>query len=513
MKICSAEQMRLLDKTTIDQNLVPSLDLMENAGKGTVDLMLEYFGDCKGQKIAVFAGPGNNGGDGFVMARHLYELGAEVTVYLLVAAEKLTGDAAVNFKLLDRGITIISLLEEADLKGLTLQFDVIVDALLGTGLSRQVTGRYAQAIELINGANASVVAVDIPSGLHADCGTFWGCCVQADLTATYGMAKSGLVQYPGADCVGFLEVVDIGIPASVADDVGITSFYLLEDVAADFMPQRKSMGHKGSHGHVLILAGSRGKTGAAVLASEGALRSGAGLVSLCVPAKLNDIFEVHCLEAMTIPVKGLDGYALANSDYQKIIEAARGKRCLMIGPGLGTAPETASLVNQLVCTCDQPLVLDADALNTLKLESLAGSGESLVRIITPHPGEMARLTGLTSTEVQENRMHIAGDFAKEHGVIVVLKGAATVIAEPGGKIAVNSSGNHGMGTGGMGDVLAGLIAGLVAQNIDPFQAACLAVYSHGRAGDILAEEGPFGYLASELASVLPEVWAELELIR
>ncbi|MEN8258119.1 MAG: NAD(P)H-hydrate dehydratase, partial [Thermodesulfobacteriota bacterium] len=513
MRICSADQMRFLDKTTIDENIVPGLELMENAGKGTVDLMREYYGDCKAQRVAIFAGPGNNGGDGFVMARHLNDLGAEVSVYLLVRPEKINGDAAVNFKLLEEGVTIISLLDEVEVRGLSLQYDIIVDALLGTGLTRQVSGVFAQVVELINRTNVPVIAVDIPSGLDADSGVFWGCCVRADLTVTYGLAKSGLVQYPGADCVGHLEVVDIGIPASVVDAAEIKSFYLLDELAAGFLPQRENMGHKGSHGHVLILAGSRGKTGAAVLASEGALRSGAGLVSLCVPEKLNHIFEVHCLEAMTIPVAGLDGYALANSDYQEVVKAATGKRCLMIGPGLGAAPETAALVNQLVRSCNQPLVLDADALNGLDLESLAVSGDDRVRIITPHPGEMAKLTGLTSAEVQKNRLQVAGDFAKGHGVIVVLKGAATVIADPEGRLAVNSTGNHGMGTGGMGDVLAGLIAGLVAQNVKPFQAACLAVYGHGRSGDILAETGPYGYLASELATVVPQVWAELQLVR
>ncbi len=512
MKICSADQMRFLDRTTINDNVATGLELMENAGKGTVDLILDYYGDCKGKRVAVFAGPGNNGGDGFVIARHLHDLGADVEVYLLVNPDKIGGDAAENFSRLSQDIVVTTLSDEDSVSTLMLNCDIIVDALLGTGLTREVVGVFAQVINQINRAEAPVVAVDIPSGLNADSGSLWGCCVHASLTATYGLAKCGLVQYPGADYVGHLEVVDIGIPSSIIDRADIKSFYLQEEVAAGFLPQRKSEGHKGSHGHVLLLAGSLGKTGAAVLASEGALRSGAGLVSLCVPERLNTIFESHCLEAMTLPVAGLDGYALANDDYLEIVKAAVGKRCLVVGPGLGTAPETAALINQVVRNFPQPLVLDADALNTLDLEGLDGNRHGGVRVVTPHPGEMARLTGLTTGEVQNNRLQAAGHFASKHGVIVVLKGAATVIAAPDGRLAVNSSGNHGMGTGGMGDVLSGMIAALVGQKVEPFQAACLAVYAHGRAGDVLAQTGPFGYLASELAAVLPQVWAELELV-
>ncbi|MBU0681333.1 MAG: NAD(P)H-hydrate dehydratase [Proteobacteria bacterium] len=512
MKICSAAQMRFLDQTTINEKHVSGLELMENAGKGTVDLMLEYYGDCKGRPVAVFVGSGNNGGDGCVVARYLHDLGAEVQLFLLTPPEKISGDAAVNLSRLAEDISVTTLLDEKSVSNLALHCDFIVDALLGTGLTRDVGGVFARVIEVINNTPVPVVAVDLPSGLNADSGVLWGACVKADLTVTYGLAKSGLVQYPGVDYVGWLEVVDIGIPPSVVDQADIKALYVLEEVAADFMPRRENMGHKGDHGHVLLLAGSRGKTGAAVLACDGALRSGAGLVTLCVPEKLNTIFEIHCLEAMTHPVAGLAGYALANSDYAEVAKVASGKRCLVVGPGLGTAPETAALVNQVVKNCSQPMVVDADALTILELATLATRGSDLIRIMTPHPGEMSRLTGLSTIEVQKDRLQVAAAFAKEYGVVVVLKGAATVIAAPDGRIAVNSSGNHGMGTGGMGDVLAGLIAGLVAQQVEPFQAACLAVYAHGRAGDFLAETGPYGYLASEVASVLPQVWGELQLV-
>lgn len=511
MKICSAEQMRFMDRATSAEQLVPSLELMENAGRGTVALMLEYYGDCQGRPIAVFAGSGNNGGDGFVIARHLHALGALVQVFLLVAPEKIKGDAAVNLNRLPPDIQVTTVLDEEAVANLDLHCEIIVDALLGTGLSRQVGGVMARVIEMINDSQLPVVAVDIPSGLHADTGLLWGTAMRADLTATFAVAKSGLVQYPGVDYVGRLEVVDIGIPPSVIERAAITAEYVGAEEAACLLPRRSSMGHKGSNGHVLIVAGSRGKTGAAVLAAEGALRSGAGLVSLCVPEKLNAIFEVHCLEAMTIPLAGLEGHALANSDYRGIVQAAAGKGCLVMGPGLGAAPATAALVNQLVATLDLPLVLDADALNTLDLALLKAESGKGPRVLTPHPGEMARLSGLSTDEVQRDRLGIAAAFAREHGVIVVLKGAATVVAGPDGRLVVNGSGNDGMGTGGMGDVLAGLLGGLLARQVEPFQAACLAVYAHGRAGDILKATAPYGYLASELAAVLPQVWAELEL--
>ncbi|PLX50008.1 MAG: bifunctional ADP-dependent NAD(P)H-hydrate dehydratase/NAD(P)H-hydrate epimerase [Desulfobulbaceae bacterium] len=509
MKICSAAQSRFLDQTTIAGNHLSGLELMENAGRGTVALMLDYYGDCKERRVAVFAGPGNNGGDGFVVARHLHELGAEVSVFLLVNPDRVGGDAAQNLQRLPAEIVVRPLLDQEAVDSLSLQVDIIVDALLGTGLTREVTGLFARLIDRINRSGVPVVAVDIPSGLDADSGVLWGCCLKADLTATYGVAKTGLVQYPGADYVGRLEVVDIGIPAEVLERAAITSSYLTEEVATDLLPQRQNNAHKGSHGHILVLAGSRGKTGAAVLAAHGALRSGVGLVSLCVPEGLNTIFEGLCLEAMTIPLRGLAGHALTNSDFGEIVRAAVGKRCLVVGPGLGLAPGTVALVNQVVRELEQPLVLDADALNGLELAGLTGSGADRVRVLTPHPGEMARLTGLTTQEVQNRRLQVAGYFARQYGVVVVLKGAATVVAGPDGELAVNSTGNHGMGTGGMGDVLSGVIAGLLAQQVDPFQAACLAVYSHGRAGDLLMAQGSYGYLASELAAMLPRVWAEL----
>jgi NAD(P)H-hydrate epimerase len=273
-------------------------------------------------------------------------------------------------------------------------------------------------------------------------------------------------------------------------------------------PNRSAAGHKGTFGHVVLVAGSEGKTGAGVLSGLGCLRTGVGLVSLCVPEKLNPVFEMHLIEAMTIPVAGDHGTCFGNGDFDRIITACKGKSCVVIGPGLGLAAGTGQLVNQLVRETKIPLVVDADGLNLLDIRMVAEMPEKDI-VLTPHPGEMARLTGLTVAEIQQNRVQAAVDLAEKLGVVVVLKGAATVIAGPAGEVAINSTGNSGMGTGGMGDVLSGVISGFLAQGLSCFDAACLGVYSHGRAGDLLAEQGmPFGYLASELADALPDVWQE-----
>ena len=511
MKLVTAEQMRNLDHQAIHGLGIPGVVLMENAGQKTVEGLIRYCGNPEGQKISIFVGPGNNGGDGLVMARHLHQHGCLVRVFLLVEPGKIKGDAAVNLAIVRQlpiPLNIVS--TEAQVEKIDLANDfAAVDALFGTGLKREVRGHFAAAVKCLNRADCPVLCVDIPSGLDSDSGQVLGCCVRADLTMTYGLAKVGQFVHPGAELCGRLEVVDISIPPQVVDEAGLTTELLDKKNMTGLLPQRSPASHKGTNGHVLIIAGSGGKTGAAILCARGCLRSGAGLVSLCVPRSLNAIFETVLPEAMTIPLEDQKKQILTVDNLEIILAAAQGKKAVVLGPGLGTDPETVELVQHLYKQITLPLVVDADGLNCLAETQLPS--HPATRILTPHPGEMARLLSQSTKEIQTDRIGRAHDFASEHQVSLVLKGAATVIADPDGSIAVNPTGNAGMGAGGTGDVLAGVIGGLLAQGLPTWQAACLGVHIHGLAGDRLAARLgiELGYLAGELADEIPAVLQKL----
>ncbi|MBU0728169.1 MAG: NAD(P)H-hydrate dehydratase [Proteobacteria bacterium] len=515
MKLANAHQMRELDQEAIDRYGIPGIVLMENAGRGTVDKIIQTFGDPAGKTVSIFVGPGNNGGDGLVIARHLHQLGAEPVVFLLVSPEKIKGDAAINLQIVRKlPIPIIPLLEgdafdrvELSLAGSWLT----VDALFGTGLKREVAGHFAEVITIINQYPVPVVSVDIPSGLDSDTGNPLGACIKAQLTVTYGLAKPGHFVYPGAEYVGELSLVDIGIPPEAVYNADIRCELLEKEDLCQWLPDRNALDHKGTFGHLLIIAGSPGKTGAAILSARGALRCGVGLVSLCAPQVINTVYESCLVEAMTIPVSGTEKGQFSVQDFQRIMDAAAGKQAVVIGPGLGTDPETAELVLQLYSNLDLPMVVDADALNILAAFRSEIKNPPAARILTPHPGEMARLTGISSKEIQLRRLEMARSFAEDNGVILLLKGAGTVIADGAGEARVNPTGNPGLAAGGMGDVLSGLIGGFLAQGVHPWHAACLGAYVHGLAADGLSETMgmDMGYTASELAAELPEAILEL----
>lgn len=515
MKLVTAEQMRNLDSTAINELGIPGIVLMENSGRGTVEIVNRQFGSLAGKVVSIFVGPGNNGGDGLVMARFLHQERSRPQVFLLVDPDKLQGDASTNLAVVRKlPIPVYPLQSDDDFINAEehlVRSRIVVDAIFGTGLKREVSGFFAKAIRRINSFTCPVVSVDIPSGLDSDTGQPLGICVQADLTATYGLAKPGQVVYPGVQYTGILEVVDIGIPPEMVQRADIRLELLDKRDVSQWVPQRQAADHKGVFGHLLVLAGSAGKTGAAILAGQGALRSGTGLVTFCVPQQLNTIFETAMLEAMTIPLpKSLHG-RLSIEDHDLIEQAVYGKQAIIVGPGIGVEEETAELAAKLYQEVLLPMVVDADGLNILAAHKGIINSPGGPRILTPHPGEMARLLDATAKDVQEDRLQSASLLAKENNVYVVLKGAGTVIADPDGHIAINPTGNPGMAAGGMGDVLSGIIGGLLAQGLSPWQAACLAVYAHGLAGDILAEETGvgFGYLAAELANRLPLAFNEL----
>lgn len=514
MYLVTADEMREMDQRTIEGFSLPGRVLMENAGRGAVRFFLEFFGETGKKSVAVIAGRGNNGGDGFVMARYLHQQGIPVTVYLLSEKSRVRGDARVNLELLETlSAPVVEIIDTSAFQAMDAavrHHHIWIDALLGTGLNADVRGLFRQVIDRINELNRPVFSVDIPSGINSDTGQICGACIHASATATFAFAKSGHLLHPGAEHTGHLRIVDIGVPPKIAEAVGAGCRLLTPDDIARRLPHRPIAAHKGTTGHVLVVAGSPGKTGAAAMASLSAMRAGAGLVTLAVPKSLNPILEPQVTEVMTSPLPETVDGTLDEAALDRILSLAEGKKCIALGPGLGTAEETSNLVRRVVAESPVPLVIDADGLNCLagRLDAVAKARAPL--LLTPHPGEMARLSGASSAEIQADRVASARAFAREHGVFIVLKGASTVVAAADGACFINPTGNPGMASGGMGDVLTGLIAGLLAQGATPLDAACTGVFVHGRAADILAGAiGPFGYLATDVMDEIPSCMEEL----
>ena len=508
MKIVTATQMRTLDHRTITEARVPGLVLMERAGAGAANLLQHRFGPLRSKSITIFCGKGNNGGDGLVVARLLRQLHARVTVFLLSPATDLSRDAIVMYRRWLRAGGKSSTKEfrsSEQAKPILISSDLIVDALLGTGLSATVTGAYREAIQLMNQASRPVIAIDMPSGIHADNGTVLGQAVRATATITFGLPKLGLYVGPGIDHAGTIDVVDIDIPAAYTDALDTRIILVTNGQVANALPPRPTSSHKGTYGHAGILAGSVGKTGAAALAARAALRMGTGLVTVAVPSSVNDILEAKLLEAMTMPLPETKARTLARSGFDRVLAFMQARTAIAIGPGLSTHPETVELIQSLMKHLDRPTVLDADALNALASRASLLTECKIPPILTPHPGEMARLeVEATSQSVNADRIGTARRFARERGVFLVLKGARTVIARPDGLMAICPTGNPGMATAGTGDVLTGMIVGLLAQGVQSWEAACAATYLHGAAGDLAAQQlGQAGMLAGDLIAHIP----------
>lgn len=505
--LVTAAEMRELDRLTIEKYGTPGRVLMERAGAGATRMLLEVFPHLRrrGKRVVVCAGKGNNGGDGFVIARLLRRRGARAEVFLFGRAGEVKGDAALALKAFERGRGRI--VEVVDVDGLARLHDAlggadaIVDALFGTGLNQPVSGLQAEAIELLNASGVPTFAVDIPSGLNADTGQPLGVCVQSEATATFGFAKVGQVIEPGASLVGGLGVIDIGIAEeAVAERPPRCELVESADMAA-LVPTRRRDAHKGDCGHVLVIAGSFGKTGAPQLVSRAASRAGAGLVTLVGPQSLYAVYAAGVLEAMTEVLPDRDGRVLF--EERALSRLLEGKNAVVIGPGLGTHEDAARIVRWFLGREGLRVVLDADATTCIAgdLESLKEGRASCV--LTPHPGEMARLIRGTTADVQSDRVGVARRFAVENRCTLVLKGAGTITADPSGYCWINSSGNPGMASGGMGDALAGIIGSLLAQGLAPSEAARLGVYAHGVAADrVAARRGEIGLLASDVIEEL-----------
>jgi hydroxyethylthiazole kinase-like uncharacterized protein yjeF len=506
MKIVTAEEMRAIDRATSERFGVPSLTLMENAGVAVAEYVLSHY--AAAERIVVFCGKGNNGGDGFVAARRLSEQGKQSQVILLANPEDLRGDAAIMFGKLPNAAIVVRSSEELKSGRVrpSLDADLYLDAVLGTGFKPPVSGLYADAISLMNASHVPGIAVDIPSGADADAmHPQIGTIARADTIVTFTAPRPAHVF--ASLTTGPTLVADIGSP-----DAAIVSALQLNVITAGDIAQmiapRPAESNKGSYGHVLVVGGSLGKAGAAAMAGMAALRVGAGLSTVATPKSVLATVAGFHPELMTEPLVETKDGTIAADASDRIKESANGKSVLAIGPGISRDPQTAELVRALVVDLHLPLIIDADGLNAFEGRSDGLSGKGRTLVITPHPGEMARLAGCTVADVQKDRLGVARKFAREHELIVVLKGHRTLVVRPDGEAWVNTTGNPGMATGGTGDILTGMVAGMIAQNPEQALFAVLAaVYLHGFAGDVMRETvGEHSMVATDLLQGLPQAF-------
>ncbi len=499
MKLSTKKISMEMDRRAIEEFSIPGLTLMENAGRAAAAVILSKY-PCA-EKIAVVCGSGNNGGDGFVVARHLRCAGKDVVVYLTEKKEQYRADARIN---LDSLLLAETPVKELSGKNPPLKnVDVVVDAIFGTGLSRKVSGFHEKLIKSVNRASAPPVCLDIPSGLCADSGRPMGTAVRAETTVTFATPKLGMCVYPGVDYVGDLYVADITVPKILEKDI---PFELLTfKKCAGLLRERAGDSHKGTYGHLLVLAGSPGKSGAAVLCASAALRAGSGLVTLGVPKSIFSAVEEKTVEVMSAPLDDCEDGTISPEAYSEVTERlSAGKTTWAIGPGMSTSPATAEFLEKTLKRCRAPVVLDADALNIISKNPASLGKIKAPVVITPHPKEMSRLCGITTKDVQNNRVGICSQFARKHSCHVVLKGARTVISCPSGKTFINPTGNPTMATAGTGDVLTGVIGGLLSQGYRPQDACSLGVFLHGHAADLLFEETETaGFTASDISRKIP----------
>ncbi|MGI5876601.1 MAG: NAD(P)H-hydrate dehydratase [Dethiobacteria bacterium] len=513
MKLVSGKKMGAIDREAIEQLGIPGLMLMENAGLQVVKFIQSNWKSPGKGKIIIICGKGNNGGDGFVISRHLHRLGYHLETWAMGDISDYKGDAAVNYHvLLQLGFTVFQASKDNLLGRLSDlgETDLIVDALLGTGIENLVRGPLKKIIAAINDSAAEVVAIDIPSGISADSGAVMGTAVKANYTVTFALPKRGLLLFPGVKYAGRVLVVDIGIPKKLTGCSEIKENLITGYFVQARLPRRQLDSHKGSNGRVLILAGSPGMTGAATMAGEAALRGGAGLVYVGTAEEISYIVEGKLKEVITLGFPG-DGKGNMTVDGVKQIAKQAGNcQALAFGPGLKPDAETLKLYSELAKEINVPMVVDAGGLGALALspEILLKNNRSL--ILTPHPGEMSRLTGIDIANVQQKRWELAAAKAAEWNAVVVLKGTNTVIALPNGDVYINPTGNPVLATAGTGDLLTGLIASLLAQGLQPEMAAICGVYIHGLAADLLSSEsGKAGFIAGDVLQMFPRAINEV----
>lgn len=512
MKLVTSETMRQMDKAAIEGENIPSEELMENAGLGIAQaIMADFLIDEEELSFTIFCGKGNNGGDGFVIGRHLFKIGCEVEFYCLASKDNLSKDSQLNFiKAEELGIPIYEISELDDLP-LFLDSDFIIDAIFGTGFSSAPRDLSAELIEYINDQPQTVIAVDMPSGLNADNGKHEGVVVDADYTYTLAQPKYGLFVSPGRELSGLVDIIPIGIPEDVTDKFKVYDNLISHDFVSDSLPERDPEGHKGTFGKLFILGGGLGMTGASALAGKSALRSGCGLVKIGCPKTTLPIVASQIIEATTHPLpdvakKGV----LALRGLGEIKKVVAEHDALVIGPGIGIHHETKELLIRLLLSIDKPTVLDADGLNNISKDLSVLEDTSADLILTPHPGEFFRMTGIEVPADIHKRIEIAREFAIKYQTILVLKGSPTLVANVDGMVYLNPTGNNGMATGGSGDVLSGIIGSLLVQKMEPIDAAVCGVFIHGVAGDNASYElGDRSLIASDIIDYLGDAFLEL----
>lgn len=514
MKLLSSSQMRELDRRTIEDVGVPGIVLMENAARGVFEIIDLEAGPLDGASAAVICGRGNNGGDGFAVARMLHNAGAKPEIALAAKPGEISGDAATNMNICrNLKIPIVSITDPKKLgvlRKIVRKADFIVDALLGTGVSGPVKPFFLEIIRVMNKCDCPVFAVDAPSGVQVDDGRVFNGAVNADHTITFGAAKTGLFVYPGAGHAGKIYVVDIGIPAEFLEAEKADVFLTTKGYLRERMKKRPATAHKGDCGRLLVVGGSSGMSGAPCLAGMSALKTGAGLVYLAVPKSLLPIVERKFIEGVTLPQPEDRRGRLSMSSVDGILEKLKTADAMALGPGLGVSDETGEVVFRLIEESAAPAIIDADALNCVAEDPDILKSAKAPLVLTPHPGEMARLVGKKTSEVQEARLETARSFAMEYKVTLVLKGAHSLVASPDGEVFVNPTGNPGMATAGSGDVLSGVCGALLAEGMAPFEAAVCAAFIHGLAGDLAAEKQPSRTItASDLVRFLPRAMGEL----
>jgi NAD(P)H-hydrate epimerase len=515
MKLLTAEQMQEIDRRAINEFLIPGLVLMENAGLRVLETIEGLTGELCNAKIIILAGKGNNGGDGLVLGRHLINAGARVDTFLLGEPQSLSSDAYVNYSILEKMTgSLFPLRSDEDLDRLMialLSVDLIVDAIYGVGFRGILDDFETRIAQMVNWSQAPVVAVDIPSGVEANTGKVHGVAIKANHTVTFGFPKLGLVLEPGRDYVGTLTVADISIPRALLEDDEFKLNLIGEAMIKRLFKPRMAESHKGTYGHALVIGGSRGMTGAVVMASYGALRTGAGLVTVALPESLVHIIEASVMEVMSHPLPETSEASISMEAFPAIENLLGTVSVCAIGPGMSRYQEANAILRFVLEKSRVPILIDADGLNALEGDVAILKDAQVPIVITPHPGEMSRLTGLAVEEIQSNRLEIARKYAADWGVTVVLKGNQTVVAGPSGEVFININGNPGMATAGSGDVLSGIILGLMAQGLKPQSAAVAGVYVHGCAGDRAAAiTGQRALVAGDLLHHLPYILHELE---
>lgn len=507
MKLVTAKEMKALDVQAQNDYAMPGILLMDNAAQAVAEAVHEALTALEGERVVIFCGGGNNGGDGLGAARWLQSYGVSVRAFVVGAAlDAVQGDAAMELAMFTKaGGRVEALSTEDDWVLAELaasKADVLVDALLGTGFHGELEGDVLRACELMNKSEKYILAVDVPTGVNADNGAVSENAVRADHTVTMALVKTGLLLYPGREYCGDIELADISMPVKLVEEYKSDKYRLTDEIVRELLPLRKANAHKGDAGRVVICAGSPGYTGAAALASDAAVKAGAGLVSLYTPLSSRDVLAIKLTEVMVHGLLERMPGILGGGAASDVASSAEAADVLAIGPGLGTSESTQEAVRTILQKITTPVVIDADALTALAGHTEILAAMQAQKVLTPHPGEMARLTGLEIAEIEADRINIAKKYAEQWQAIVVLKGAPTVIGCPNGTVYVNSTGNSSLATGGSGDVLTGIIAGLAAQEISLQEAAICGVYLHGMAAELTGID--IGLAAGELAALLPQ---------